>query len=98
MRESLVDLAANKTNEHVFIIHCVLLGRMRIEVPGYTIPQEHCRFPIVDCQLNSSQRHCRQLAIGNRKSAMSLVAVEGIEPTSLDYRSSALAVELHRDG
>ena len=26
-----------------------------------------------------------------------LVAVEGIEPTSLDYRSSALAVELHRD-
>ena len=27
-----------------------------------------------------------------------LVAVEGIEPTSLDYQSSALAVELHRDG
>jgi hypothetical protein len=27
---------------------------------------------------------------------MRLVAVEGIEPTSLDYRSSALAVELHR--
>ena len=26
-----------------------------------------------------------------------LVAVEGIEPTSLDYQSSALAVELHRD-
>jgi hypothetical protein len=25
-----------------------------------------------------------------------LVAVEGIEPTSLDYQSSALAVELHR--
>ena len=28
---------------------------------------------------------------------MSLVAVEGIEPTSLDYQSSALAVELHRE-
>ena len=27
-----------------------------------------------------------------------LVAVEGIEPTSLDYQSSALSVELHRDG
>ena len=26
-----------------------------------------------------------------------LVAVEGIEPTSLDYQSSALAVELHRE-
>src|SRR2546425_11429685 len=25
-----------------------------------------------------------------------LVAVEGIEPTSLDYQSSALAIELHR--
>jgi hypothetical protein len=28
---------------------------------------------------------------------LSLVAVEGIEPTSLDYQSSALAVELHRE-
>ncbi len=28
---------------------------------------------------------------------MTLVAVEGIEPSSLDYRSSALAVELHRE-
>ena len=28
---------------------------------------------------------------------MNLVAVEGIEPTSLDYQSSALAVELHRE-
>src|SRR5947207_12740375 len=28
---------------------------------------------------------------------LKLVAVEGIEPTSLDYQSSALAVELHRD-
>jgi hypothetical protein len=28
---------------------------------------------------------------------MCLVAVEGIEPTSLDYRSSALAIELHRE-
>src|SRR5713226_3585029 len=27
----------------------------------------------------------------------SLVAVEGIEPTLIDYRSSALAVELHRE-
>jgi hypothetical protein len=27
----------------------------------------------------------------------SLVAVEGIEPTSLDYQSSALAIELHRE-
>jgi hypothetical protein len=27
-----------------------------------------------------------------------LVAVEGVEPTSLDYQSSALAIELHRDG
>ena len=26
-----------------------------------------------------------------------MVAVEGIEPTSLDYQSSALAVELHRE-
>jgi hypothetical protein len=26
-----------------------------------------------------------------------LVAVEGVEPASLDYRSSALAVELHRE-
>jgi hypothetical protein len=26
-----------------------------------------------------------------------LVAVEGIEPTSLDYQSSALAIELHRE-
>jgi hypothetical protein len=37
-----------------------------------------------------------QLAINNRQSAMTLVAVEGIEPTSLDYQSSALAIELHR--
>jgi hypothetical protein len=29
-----------------------------------------------------------QSAIGNQKSAMTLVAVEGIEPTSLDYQSS----------
>src|SRR6476660_8137794 len=29
--------------------------------------------------------------------AVELVAVEGVEPTSLDYQSSALAVELHRD-
>ena len=28
---------------------------------------------------------------------LSLVAVKGIEPTSLDYQSSALAVELHRE-
>src|SRR6266436_5798942 len=28
---------------------------------------------------------------------LKLVAVAGIEPTSLDYRSSALAVELHRE-
>ena len=28
---------------------------------------------------------------------MTVVAVEGIEPTSLDYQSSALAVELHRE-
>ena len=28
---------------------------------------------------------------------LKLVAVEGIEPTSLDYQSSALAVELHRE-
>src|SRR6266540_6513815 len=28
---------------------------------------------------------------------LKLVAVEGIEPTSLEYRSSALAVELHRE-
>ena len=26
-----------------------------------------------------------------------MVAVEGIEPTSLEYQSSALAVELHRE-
>ena len=26
-----------------------------------------------------------------------LIAVEGVEPTSLDYQSSALAVELHRE-
>jgi hypothetical protein len=38
-----------------------------------------------------------QSSIGNQKSAMILVAVEGIEPTSLDYRSSALAIELHRE-
>ena len=38
-----------------------------------------------------------QLEIGNGKSAISVVAVEGFEPTSLDYQSSALAVELHRD-
>jgi hypothetical protein len=30
-------------------------------------------------------------------SSLHLVAVEGIEPTSLDYQSSALAVELHRE-
>ena len=28
---------------------------------------------------------------------LKLVAVEGIEPTSLDYQSSALAIELHRE-
>jgi hypothetical protein len=38
-----------------------------------------------------------QLAINIRQSAMELVAVAGIEPTSLDYQSSALAVELHRE-
>ena len=32
-----------------------------------------------------------------RASTMTLVAVERIEPTSLDYQSSALAVELHRE-
>src|SRR2546421_2895187 len=66
-------------------------------VAGYTIPQRHCRFLISDCRLKSHDARCRQLAIGNQKSAMSLVAVEGIEPTSLDYQSSALAVELHRE-
>jgi hypothetical protein len=35
--------------------------------------------------------------IANWQSKMKLVAVEGIEPTSLDYQSSALAVELHRE-
>ena len=57
-------------------------------VAGYTIPQQHCRLPIFDCQLKT--RMDGQSAIGNRKSAMSLVAAEGIEPSSLDYRSSAL--------
>ena len=38
-----------------------------------------------------------QSPIGNRKSAMTLVAAEGVEPLSLDYRSSALPVELHRE-
>jgi hypothetical protein len=28
---------------------------------------------------------------------LKLVAVEGIEPSSLDYRSSATAIELHRE-
>ena len=67
-------------------------------VAGYTIPQKHCRFPIGDCRLKTSRCSLPanwQLEIA--KSAMSLVAVEGIEPTSLDYRSSALAVELHRE-
>jgi hypothetical protein len=38
-----------------------------------------------------------QLEIGDWQSKMTMVAVEGIEPTSLDYQSSALAVELHRE-
>src|SRR5437762_4780772 len=58
------------------------------------------RLPISDCQV-PIEDHRRsascQSAIGNQKSAVTLVAVEGIEPTSLDYQSSALAVELHRE-
>ena len=68
-------------------------------VAGYTIPQRHCRFVIADCRLKSQTvRYLAnwQLAIG--RSTMFLVAVVGIEPTSLDYQSSALAVELHREG
>jgi hypothetical protein len=52
---------------------------------------------ISDCQLPIEQDAEDQLAINNRQSAITLVAVEGIEPTSLDYQSSALAVELHRE-
>src|SRR5436190_21168320 len=64
-------------------------------VAGYTIPQKHCRFLIADCRLVSNARS--QLEIGNWQSKMRVVAVEGIEPTSLDYQSSALAFELHRE-
>src|SRR2546430_9118679 len=64
-------------------------------VAGYTTPQKHCRFLIADCRLVSNARS--QLEIGNWQSKMRVVAVEGIEPTSLDYQSSALAVELHRE-
>ena len=60
-----------------------------------TIPQKHCRFLIADCRLVSNARS--QLEIGNWQSKMRVVAVEGIEPTSLDYQSSALAFELHRE-
>jgi hypothetical protein len=61
-------------------------------------PEKHCRLPIVDCRFEDLRRSgsC-QSAIGNQQSAMIMVAVEGIEPTSLDYRSSALAIELHRE-
>ena len=59
-------------------------------------PATHCRFAIANCRLNLASAE-NQLAINNWQSTMTLVAVEGIEPTSLDYRSSALAVELHRE-
>ena len=39
----------------------------------------------------------RQLLYPLSYTPLKLVAVEGIEPTSLDYQSSALAVELHRE-
>jgi hypothetical protein len=53
--------------------------------------------PIFDFRLPIGLKARSQLEIGNWQSKMSLVAVEGIEPTSLDYQSSALAIELHRD-
>ena len=65
-------------------------------VASYTIPQN-----IADCQLPIEKQQdawSGQSAFSNRQLAMTMVAVEGIEPTSLDYQSSALAVELHRDG
>src|SRR5207248_4984596 len=49
-------------------------------VADYTIPQRHFRFLIADCRLVSNARS--QLEIGNWQSKMTLVAVEGIEPTS----------------
>src|SRR6185369_1724461 len=58
-------------------------------------PARHCRFATANCRLNRRNAE-NQLAIDNWQSAMSLVAVAGIEPASLDYQSSALAVELHR--
>src|SRR2546425_12127530 len=51
--------------------------------------------PIFDFRLPIGVQ--RKKPIGNRQSKMRVVAVEGIEPTSLDYQSSALAVELHRE-
>ena len=54
--------------------------------------------PIFDFRLPIGVQ--RKKPIGNRQLAIEnviLVAVEGIEPTSLDYQSSALAVELHRE-
>jgi hypothetical protein len=67
-------------------------------VAGYTIPQKHCRLSIFDGRLKITDlRLPASRQFGNQKSAMTLVAVEGIEPTSLDYQSSALASELHRD-
>src|SRR5437016_6805262 len=54
-------------------------------------------FRLLIADLKTKTRASCQSAIGNCKSEMTVVAVEGIEPTSLDYQSSALAVELHRE-
>ena len=78
-----------------------IFGFKARRVAGYTIPQERMTGhwnsnpdPRADLALKSLiRRLLYQLSYTPSK----LVAVEGIEPTSLDYQSSALAVELHRE-
>ena len=65
-----------------------IFGFKARRVASYTIPRRTA-LPQKSCLafLPQEAQNCPQ----------KLVAVEGIEPTSLDYQSSALAVELHRE-
>jgi hypothetical protein len=66
-------------------------SNLHLRVQSPTCCRLHHRaqsLPIFDCRLASDARG--QLEICNWQSAMTMVAVEGVEPSSLDYRSNAL--------
>src|SRR5690242_12621039 len=59
-------------------------------VSSYIIPARHCRFLIADCRFLPGNR--AQLAIGNRKSPLSLVREDRIELSPRVSRTRMLAL------